>query len=126
MDTTVWVDFFRRADTPQVRKLKALVGRGLILVGDIVLLEVLQGVRDDAEARRVEQALRTHAVQAMLSPTAAPKVAANDRALRAKGITVWKIIDMLIGTFCIDGGHVLLHNDKDFEPMRQNLGLRVL
>ncbi|QCO19540.1 hypothetical protein D3869_30355 (plasmid) [Azospirillum brasilense] len=89
-------------------------------------MEVPQGVRDEAVARRVEQALRTHAVQAMLSPTAAPKVAANHRALRAKGITVRKTIDMVIGTFCMEGGHVLLHNDEDFEPMRQHLGLRVL
>jgi predicted nucleic acid-binding protein len=126
VDTTVWVDFFRRADTPQVRKLKALLGRGLILVGDIVLVEVLQGVRDDAEAKRVEQTLRVHAVEEMLSPAAAPKVAANYRALRARGITVRKTIDMIIGTYCIEREHVLLHNDSDFEPMRQHLGLRVL
>ncbi|WP_207461639.1 PIN domain nuclease [Azospirillum sp. SYSU D00513] len=126
VDTTVWVDFFRGADTAQVRKLKALLGRGLILVGDIVLLEVLQGVRNDAEAGRVEQALRAHAVEAMLSPEVTPKVAANYRALRAKGITVRKTIDMIIGTFCVEGGYALLHNDRDFEPMRQHLGLRVL
>jgi predicted nucleic acid-binding protein len=62
----------------------------------------------------------------MLSPPTAPKVAANYRALRTKGVTVRKTIDMIIGTFCIEGGHVLLHNDKNFEPMHQHLGLRVL
>ena len=126
VDTTVWVDFFRRRDTAQTAKLRSLIGRGLILVGDVVLLEILQGVRDDAEATRVEQMMRTHTVEAMLSPAAATKVAANYRALRAKGITVRKTIDMIIGTFCIEHGHTLLHDDRDFLPMRDHLGLRML
>lgn len=125
VDTSVWVDFFRRRETLQTAKLRTLIGRGLILVGDVVLLEVLQGVRDEAEAARVEQILRVHAVEAMLAPVLAPLVAANYRALRAKGITVRKTIDMMIGTFCISGGHVLLHADRDFEPMGEHLGLRI-
>lgn len=35
-------------------------------------------------------------------------------------------MDMIIGTFCIDGGHELLHDDRDFAPMAEHLGLRVL
>lgn len=126
VDTTVWVDFFRRADAPHVEKLKALLGRGLILVGDIILLEILQGVRSEAETVRLEEILRAHTMHTMLTPASAPKIAANYRTLRARGITVRKTIDMIIGTFCIENGHVLLHNDKDFEPMHQHLGLRVL
>jgi predicted nucleic acid-binding protein len=32
---------------------------------------------------------------------------------------------MIIGTFCIEGGHTLLHDDRDFGPMAQHLGLQV-
>jgi predicted nucleic acid-binding protein len=74
----------------------------------------------------VEQVLRTHRVEAMLSATLAPKVASNYRLLRAKGITVAKTIDMIIGTFCIEGRHTLLHSDRDFDPMRDHLGLSIL
>ncbi|MGQ9368637.1 hypothetical protein [Azospirillum sp. ST 5-10] len=62
----------------------------------------------------------------MLSPSSAAKAAANYRALHAKGVTVRKTVDVIIGTFCIEGRHALLHCDRDFEPMRQHLGLRVL
>jgi predicted nucleic acid-binding protein len=62
----------------------------------------------------------------MLSTVLAPKVASNYRLLRAKGITVRKTIDMIIGTFCIEGGHALLHSDRDFDPMHDYLGLRTL
>lgn len=126
VDTTVWIDFFRGKDTLQTTKLRSLIGRGLILVGDLVMVEVLQGVRDDTEAERVEHKLLRHTVESMLAPDIAPRVAANYRTLRAKGITVRKTIDMVIGTFCIERGHALLHADRDFDPMSQHLGLRVL
>ena len=35
-------------------------------------------------------------------------------------------IGCLIATFCIGTGHLLLHNDDDFDPFEQHLGLRVL
>jgi predicted nucleic acid-binding protein len=126
VDTTVWIDFFRAKDTDQTIKLRRLIGRELILIGDIVLVEILQGVRDDAQAARVEQALRAHRVEAMLSTALAPKVASNYRLLRAKGITVRNTIAMIIGTFCIEGGHMLLHADRDFDLMRDHLGLSIL
>ena len=43
VDTTVWIDFFRAKDTEQTVKLRRLIGRELILIGDIVLVEILQG-----------------------------------------------------------------------------------
>ena len=58
VDTTAWIDFFRAKDTDQTMKLRRLIGRELILIGDIVLVEILQGVRDDAQAARVERVLR--------------------------------------------------------------------
>ena len=39
-------------------------------------------------------------------------------------ITIRKTIDVMIATFCIRNGHVLLHGDRDFAPMSEHLGLR--
>jgi predicted nucleic acid-binding protein len=41
------------------------------------------------------------------------------------GLTIRKTIDTLIATKCIDAGYSLLHSDRDFEPFRAHLGLRV-
>lgn len=125
-DTTVWIDFLRGRETPGTTALRRAVADGLILLGDMILLEILQGVRDDAQAARVERALRSHPLEPMLTPALAPKAAANYRRLRAEGVTIRKTVDLVIGTFCIEGGHVLLHADHDFDPMRDRLGLRVL
>lgn len=126
VDTTVWIDFFRGRRTAETEMLIGLIGRGLIVVGDLILVEILQGLRDDQQAQRVEGALRCHRMEAMLDPLSAVQVARNYRYLRDKGITVRKTVDMIIGTFCIERGYALLHNDRDFEPIRQHLGLKVV
>jgi predicted nucleic acid-binding protein len=90
------------------------------LVGDLALCEVLQGFRSEA----VEHALRRYEIVTLSSPEIAVRAAANCRFLRTHGITIHKTIDLIIGTFCIERGHRLLHSDRDFEPMERLLGLR--
>jgi predicted nucleic acid-binding protein len=128
VDSTVWIDHLRDSPTRQVLRLRQIItGRlALLLVGDLVLCEVLQGLSNEREAALVERALRRFVLEPMVTPDLASKAAANDRALRARGITVRKTIGMLIGTFCIEHGHVLLHSDRDFDPMEQYLGLSVM
>ena len=95
-----------------------------MLVGDLIICEVLQGLRTDAEARLVEDALREFEVVPLVDAELAAKAAANYRFLRRRGITIRKTIDLLIGTYCIERGHALLHSDRDFAPMESFLGLQ--
>jgi predicted nucleic acid-binding protein len=62
----------------------------------------------------------------MLSESLAVKAASNYRVLRQRGIAVRKTIDIIIGTFCMEEGHALLHEDRDFDPMAKYLGLRIV
>jgi predicted nucleic acid-binding protein len=124
VDSSVWIDHLNDAATDPVRRLRELIPTRPLLVGDLILCEVLQGLRSDREARRVERALRRFETVALLDPDLAVKAAANYRSLRAKGITVRKTVDLVIGTFCIERGHLLLHDDRDFEPMIRFLGLQ--
>jgi predicted nucleic acid-binding protein len=96
------------------------------LVGDLVLLEVLQGARNDRHAAQIERELRVFKIERMLDDGIAVKAAANYRALRDRGITVRKTIDLIIATFCVERGHSLLHDDRDFDPVAAHLGLRVV
>ena len=123
VDSSVWINHLRNRTTPTVLHLRSLVGTEPLLVGDVVLLEVLQGVRNEAEAARVERSLRRFDIERMLDPAIAVRAAANFRVLRGKGVTIRKSIDLIIGTFCIDRGHTLLHEHRDFEPMSNHLGL---
>jgi predicted nucleic acid-binding protein len=105
-------------------KLEAASAREPLLVGDLVLLEVLQGARDNAQAARIERALREYAIVSLLDDRLAAQAARNYRRLRDLGVTIRKTADIIIGTFCIEHGHSLLHEDRDFEPMEKHLGLR--
>ena len=126
VDSSVWIDFFNGIVTAEVERLRALMGQQPLLVGDVMLLEVLQGVASEPEARRVEIALRQFDVAPLLSPGLAVQGAMNYRRLRRRGITVRKSIDLILGTFCIANGHALLTCDRDFAPMAAHLGLKLV
>lgn len=123
VDSSVWISFFNGKETPQTLKLREVLGIEPLLVGDLMLCEVLQGARTESQARRLEKVLRAFELVPMLNDEIAVTAARNCRALRDRGVTVRKTIDVIIGTFCIVGGHKLLHADRDFEPMERYLGL---
>jgi predicted nucleic acid-binding protein len=126
VDSSVWIDFFNGIATAEVGHLRGLIGRQPLLVGDLMLLEILQGVASEREARRVEIALRQFDLAPLLDPELAVRAAASYRLLRRRGITLRKTIDLIIGTFCIAHGHTLLTSDRDFLPMAEHLGLKLL
>ncbi|WP_306253726.1 PIN domain nuclease [Parvularcula sp. IMCC14364] len=126
VDSSVWIDFFNGAETPQVNLLDANLGEHPILIGDLILTEVLQGFRSDKDFETAKQALDQFECRAMVGHGIALKSAENYRHLRKADITVRKTIDVLIATFCIENSLSLLHSDRDFEPMENVLGLAVV
>ena len=112
--------------TTATAKLEEAVTREPLLVGDLILLEILQGARDEAHATRIERGLRQYRVVPLLDDDLAPRAARNYRKLREAGVTIRKTADIIIGTFCIERRHALLHDDRDFAPMEEHLGLKVV
>ena len=126
VDSSVWIAQITGRSTPATVKLEAAAAREPLLVGDLILLEVLLGARNEAHAARIERALRQYAVVPLLGGDLAAKAARNYRRLRALGITVRKTADIIVGTFCIEHRHALLHDDRDFAPMQKHLGLKIV
>ena len=126
VDSSVWIDFFNGVATAEVEQLRAIIGKQPLLVGDVMLLEILQGVASEHEARRVESALRQLDVAPMLDPgsrrprsgeRSAPAPAGRHRAQAHRS----------------DHRH-LLHRQgphapderSGFLPMAEHLGLKLL
>ncbi len=126
VDTTVWVDYLADRDTPHVRWLHRQMAIELIGLNDLILCEVLQGIRGDEIFRQTQSDLSRFVVHAGTTPEIAIASANHYRLLRSKGITVRKTIDCLIATFCIAGNHRLLHHDRDFDAFEAFLGLKVI
>ncbi len=123
VDSSVWIDYFRGAPTPEADRLDALLGQEELVVADIVLTEVLQGFTRDADFRAALRLLETFPLVEIGGRATAIEAARNFRRLRAEGVTVRKTIDTLIATWCIMHGASLLYSDRDFDPFVARLGL---
>jgi predicted nucleic acid-binding protein len=125
-DSSVWIDFFKGQLTPATARLSEALASGDVLVGDLIVCEVLQGARAHKHADLFELTMRRCKLVEMCTLELAIAAARNHRLLRAKGFTVRKAVDVLIGTYCIMHRHTLLHSDRDYEPMERHLGLKVV
>ena len=126
VDTTVWIDYFQGVTNPETDWLHAELDRQRLGLTDVILCEVLQGVRDESAAEDVERQLLKLEVFETGGVDLAREAARNYRTLRSRGHTVRKTIDCLIATFCIRQQHSLLHRDRDFEPFEKFLELSVV
>jgi predicted nucleic acid-binding protein len=124
VDSSVWIDYFRGAQTPQTGKLDAWLGTEPLAIGDLILTEVLQGFDNDKDFNQARKSLTGLAVVDLGGREIAIEAARNYRALRSLGATVRKTIDTVIATWCIRHGCMLLHSDRDFDPFETHLGLR--
>ena len=126
VDTTVWVDYFQGTRNPETDWLNIELDRQRLGLTDLILCEVLQGVRGDVAAKEVERNLLRLELFQTGGVTLAGGAARNYRMLRSRGHTVRKTIDCLIATFCLRGQYSLLHRDRDFDAFEQFLELSVV
>lgn len=126
VDTTVWVDYFRGVENSETEWLDTELVRQRLGLTDLILCEVLLGLRDDAAAKEVERSLLKLEVFDTGGVALAREAARNYRVLRSRGHTVRKTIDCLIATFCLRGQHSLLHRDRDFDRFEEFLELSVI
>ena len=126
VDTTVWIDYLGGTTNPHTSWLNRELTRQRMGLTDLILCEVLQGIRNDAVRMQVHRNLLRFQVFSTGGVDPAVASAQNYRSLRKRGIRVRKTIDCLIATFCLDSGHSLLHRDHDYDPFEAHLGLQVV
>ncbi len=126
VDTTVWIDFFAARSLPHVVALETIIkGKENICICGIILAEVLQGIRQDTEFRKTRDLFKTLILLPM-PYTVFLRSADIYRKLRKIGITIRKPLDCMIASVAIENDILLLHNDKDFQPIEKHCGLKVL
>jgi len=124
VDSSVWIDYFRGVITPQTERLDVLLGIEPLAVGDLILVEVLQGFSHDQDFAQAQKLLTALTVVEIGGQPIAIQAARNFRTLRTLGVTVRKTIDTLIATRCMESGFTLLYSDRDFDPFVEYLNLR--
>src|SRR5579871_3553025 len=121
VDTSVLIDYLGNRPTWQTGWLDEQISRQRIGITSLVLAEVLQGIRRDEVFEATLQELSEFVLFESVDSDLAIASAQNYRLLRQKGVTIRNLIDTVTATFCIEGGHELLHNDRDFEPFHTYL-----
>jgi predicted nucleic acid-binding protein len=123
VDSSVWIDYFNGYDSPESQILESLLGVEIIVVGDLIVTEVLQGFTSDSDYKKAKLLLTSLIVVDMVGVRNAIQSARNYRILRKHGITIRKTIDLIIGTYCVENKLPLLFQDRDFLPMVEYFGL---
>jgi len=124
VDTSVWIDYFNGNNNRATDSLDDLLVEGTVAIGDLIYLEILQGIRNDGDYRTVKSRLTALTIYELFGIDAVERCAKSYRTLRKKGATVRKTADVIIASFCIHHEIPLLFLDKDFIPFVQILGLR--
>jgi predicted nucleic acid-binding protein len=124
IDTSVWVDFSRGADTPPVDALVRALSDGTAMTTDAVRFEVLAGSREPS-ADQVVAALDGCVDVRQERRTDVEAAAEIYRLCRRSGETIRSLNDCLIAAIAIRSDVPVLHDDRDFEAIARHSELQV-
>ena len=126
VDTSVWIDVLNETPAPQAQRCVELIESGEpVALTDVILTEVLQGLRSDREAALVERHLRAFPILRLEDLDDFVLAAKLYRTARRAGVTVRKTLDCLIAAPCVRTGAPLLHADQDFDRLATCTPLRI-
>lgn len=123
VDTSVWIDFFRRSPGHCGEALRRLIeaGEPLALTG-IILTEILQGLSQDAEL--IERYLSHWDVLEARGRETYQEAAQLYRRARSRAITP-STIDVLIAAIAIENRAALFSLDRDFARLAEFTPLKL-
>jgi predicted nucleic acid-binding protein len=126
VDTSVWIDFLRGADTRAARTLWLLLeGRHDVVTTEIVAVELLAGAPEEkVDAYRT--LLDGFPMLPLLGRADFEAAAELYRACRDGGETVRELPDCLIAVPAIRAGAPVLHADADFDKLARHTPLEVV
>ncbi|MDO8885859.1 PIN domain nuclease [Candidatus Oleimmundimicrobium sp.] len=121
IDTSVWIDFFRGADTLHRVAMHKLIKEDDVCLADIIVAEILQGIKSDKDFKVVKSRLLEFPIYSLKDVHSYIQSAQIYRACRRRGLTIRKLVDCFIAQIAIENGLVLFHNDKDFDSIAKTI-----
>ena len=124
VDTSVWVEIFRR---PSRVTLASVAELDDVITCLPIVQEVLQGFRDEAAFRIARDAMLAFPiVESPLRWEIFEEAVRLHRAARRAGHTVRSSVDCLIAACALQHGLTVAHHDRDFDAIAKVSALRVL
>ena len=128
VDTSVWVDFFNAKTTSPVSEVlqKLIENNDAVYICPVIYQEILQGIRNDDTFEEIKNILQDFNMLKFKIMNVTDTAIEIYRKLRKAGITIRKSNDCLIASYAILGDLYLLHKDRDFELMTNEIKLKIL
>lgn len=113
-DTSVWIEFFKqRSETGDA--LEALILQGSVRVCGVILFELVQGVKSEAERSKILGAV-SHLPYVEMSPSLWQKTGDLSSSIRKKGLTI-PLSDILIAAVALEYNLTVFTLDGHFEQI---------
>ncbi len=126
VDTSVWIDLLAGRPSPAAARCEELIRAGEpVALTDIVYTELLQGLRDDAQAAKLVTYLEAFPILRLDALDDHRLAARLFRQARSHGVTIRRTLDCLIAAPCVRTGAPILHQDQDFDRLAACTDLRV-
>jgi predicted nucleic acid-binding protein len=126
VDTSAWIEFMRKSGHPVHLTLKRLLReRASIATTEVVIMEVLAGLRTGADHARMRVLLLGLPRVRIRGLPDFEGAADLYRACRRRGDTVRKLIDCLIAAVAIRERVSVLHNDRDYDVLARHSKLKI-
>lgn len=117
-DTSVWIEFLNATQSDHHVTLRSLIEDGEdICLTDIILTEILAGIKSDKEIKSIKSSLLNFPIYKLKNLDSYIQAADIYRLCRKKGLTVRKLIDCFIAQVAIENNFQLFHNDDDFNKI---------
>ena len=123
VDTSAWIEFLRDTGSEVCVAVDRLLDADLATC-DAVSMEVLAGARDERHLIQL-RGLLARATMLPTTPADYDVAASMYRSCRARGETVHKLIDCLIGAVAVRAGAEVLHADVDVATLARHTELQL-
>ena len=118
VDTSVWIEFFKGTGSSCQHLLHDLIeAEEDVCLADIILAEILQGIRKDNDFKKARNFLLEFPVYSLKGIDSYIAAADIYRLCRKRGITLRGLPDCFIARIAIENGLTLFHRDKDFDAI---------
>lgn len=116
VDSSVWIDYFNKSQSKSANELSWLLINAPNQIGlpDIVVTEVLQGIRDDNIYNKTKKTLLLFTVFRENKLDIYLKASEIFRKCKAKGLAIRSTIDVIIAAIALKNNLEIFTLDKDF------------
>lgn len=124
VDTSAWVEYLRRTESPFDMALDRAIRDGAPLATPApVVMELLAGCTTDAQAEGIRRLLARFEILEVEGLADFEDAAFIHRACRGSGETVRSLMDCLIAAMAIRQARPLLARDRDYQVIARHVAL---